>query len=61
MMEATVESHHTLCRLGICEKTICMTPNMAMYGLVEAWHGSLCPFQWKQLALLIALFMTMVT
>lgn len=43
MMAATVDSHHTLSRSGICEKTICMTPKTAMYGLVEAWHGSSCP------------------
>jgi len=43
MMAATVDSHHTLSRSGICEKKICITPKMAMYGLVEAWQGSSCP------------------
>lgn len=57
MAEASVESHHILWRLGICENTTCSAPYTTMYGRLEPPHASLwsCPLTWKHPALLIAL------
>jgi hypothetical protein len=56
MMAATVESHQSRSKSGICESTACITPNRIMYGLLEVLHvAAPCPCLWKQLDLWIAL------
>jgi hypothetical protein len=40
---ATIESHHSLLKLGICESTICAPPKRSMNGAAEPPQAALCP------------------
>lgn len=55
MIAATMDSHQTWSKSGICENITSMTPKAIIYPLADMWHGSFPPLLWKQFDLFIAL------
>ena len=55
MTAATMDSHQTWSKSGICENITSVIPKAIIYPFADMWHGSFPPLLWKQFDLFIAL------